>query len=67
MVYYGGDQHCLDYYDSLDKDINIASSGSFGPVCKLFITPDQHSLIAVTENGIILSYSIIRSKKLTDS
>jgi hypothetical protein len=36
---------------------------SFGGINKLALTPNKQTLIAVTDNGVILNYSIFPIKK----
>lgn len=59
---YGSDQHTLDYFDVVTPQ-NILQVPCYGPVTRMLMGSDNHSFLAITENGIILRFSIFGSTK----
>lgn len=65
LILVGGDTNNLQFYDKHAQTLTIHTLQSYGPIWRMILTADKQSVLAVTENGIILKYNIfaITTKK----
>jgi hypothetical protein len=63
IIVYGGDDPHLNYIEISYGGNHANKLLSYGVITKMAITCDKASLIAVTQNGIILKYGIFAIKK----
>ncbi len=63
LLFVGTDQPYLYYFDVGSSKLQLNKLQSFGEIVKIVSSPDKSNMIAATNNGIILNYSVFSIKK----